>query len=163
MRVLGIDPGTWVMGFGVVERRGSSLVCLEVGALNLGARSVPLATRLVRIHEAIRDLVTKHAPDCISLEEAFHGRSAQAALRIGEARGVALLTASLMDCVVHQYPPATVKKAVTGNGNADKSQVAFMVTRLLGLHTVPEPLDASDALAIAICHCHRQEFTPHGT
>ena len=157
MRVLGIDPGTWVVGFGVVEQVGSQFRHVDSGVLRLGSRGTPLETRLTALHEGLLSVLTNHGPDAVALEEAFYGRSAQSALRIGESRGVVMLTTRLRQVDLFQYAPASIKKALTGNGNAAKSQVGFMVSRLLGLAEPPSPADVSDALAIAICHCHRFE------
>jgi crossover junction endodeoxyribonuclease RuvC len=155
MRVLGIDPGTRILGFGLVEASGSRLALVEAGALELERIAASLPGRLAAIHRELGALLARLRPDALAIEEAFHGRSAQAALRIGEARGVALATAELAGVAIAQYPPATMKKALTGNGRADKSQVAHMVVRLLGLAAVPAREDVSDALGIAICHCFR--------
>lgn len=148
MRVLGIDPGTRSVGVGVVELSGTRLVPVAYEVVAPGRMSGDLPSRLLAIHDGIREAIRLHRPDAVALEEAFYGKSVQSALRIGEGRGVALLAAAMEEVEVHQYPPATVKKAVTGSGNAHKSQVGRMVKVLLGLDEVP-PEDASDALAVA--------------
>jgi crossover junction endodeoxyribonuclease RuvC len=116
-----------------------------------------LPSRLRVIHEGIAAAIAEFAPDAVAIEEAYYGKSVQSALRIGEGRGVALLAAAQSGVVVEQYPPATVKKAVTGSGNAHKSQVGHMVRMLLSI-SVEVPEDAADALAVAICHLHRASF-----
>jgi crossover junction endodeoxyribonuclease RuvC len=113
-----------------------------------------IPARLLAIHDGLRKAIETHAPDEVALEEAFHGKSAQSALRIGEGRGVAILAAAGLGKPVFQYPPATIKMSVTGAGNAHKSQVGRMVTVILGL-TEEVPEDAADALAVAICHLNR--------
>jgi crossover junction endodeoxyribonuclease RuvC len=154
VRVLGIDPGTRVVGWGVVERSGSSLRAIAWGALRApAAQEVPL--RLRTLHEGLRALIAEHRPERVAVEEAFFGKGARAALALGEGRGAALVAAALADVPVVQFPPATVKKAVTGRGAAAKDQVGAMVRVLLGLPSIPEPADAADALAVAICALHR--------
>jgi crossover junction endodeoxyribonuclease RuvC len=154
VRVLGIDPGTRSVGFGVVDAEGSRLRPVTFGVVAPGRMKGDLPARLHAIHLGLREAIREHAPDAVAIEEAFYGKSVQSALRIGEGRGVALLAAAAEGVPVHQYPPATVKKAVTGSGNAHKSQVGRMVRVLLSLSgDLPE--DAADALAVAICHLNR--------
>ena len=154
MRVLGIDPGTRVVGWGVVESRGSALRAVAFGALRAPA-SKEVPERLRILHEGLRALVAEHRPDRVAIEEAFFGKNVRSALALGEGRGAALLAAALEGVPVVQFPPATVKKAVTGRGAAEKAQVAAMVKVILGLPAVPEPPDAADALAVAIGAIHR--------
>jgi len=153
-RVLGVDPGTRSVGIGVVDRIGNRLVPAHFEVVAPGRMKGDLLARLKVIHEGIRRAIREHEPDAVALEEAFFGKSVQSALRIGEGRGIALLAAAMEGKPVEQYPPATIKKAVTGNGNASKEQVGRMVAVILGLSgDVPE--DAADALAVAICHLNR--------
>jgi crossover junction endodeoxyribonuclease RuvC len=154
VRVLGIDPGTRVVGWGVVESRGSALRAVAFGALRAPA-SKEVPERLRILHEGLRALVAEHRPDRVAIEEAFFGKNVRSALALGEGRGAALLAAALEGVPVVQFPPATVKKAVTGRGAAEKAQVAAMVKVILGLPAVPEPPDAADALAVAIGAIHR--------
>jgi len=154
MRILGIDPGTRVVGWGVVEQRGGTLRAVGYGALRARA-SDPVPERLRVLHEGLRALLATHRPDAVAVEEAFFGKSARAALALGEGRGSALVAAALAGVPVLQYPPATVKKAVSGQGHAAKERVGAMVRLLLGLPEVPSPPDAADALAVAICAIHR--------
>jgi crossover junction endodeoxyribonuclease RuvC len=155
IRVLGIDPGTRSVGIGVVDREGNRLKAVAYEVVAPGRMKGDLPARLKAIHLGIREAIARHEPTEIAIEEAFHGKSAQSALRIGEGRGVALLAAALEEREIHQYPPATVKMAVTGSGNAHKSQVGRMVRVILNLpDEVPE--DAADALAVAICHLNRR-------
>jgi len=154
VRVLGIDPGTRVVGWGVVESRGSAHRAVAWGALRAPA-SLDVPRRLRVLHEGLRALIAEHRPDRVAVEEAFFGKGARAALALGEGRGAAILAAALADVPVVQFPPATVKKSVTGRGAAAKGQVGAMVRVLLGLPSIPEPADAADALAVAICALHR--------
>ena len=153
-RVLGIDPGTRSVGIGVVDRVGNKLIPVHYEVVAPGRMKGDLLARLHVIHDGIRKAIQEQEPDMVALEEAFYGKSVQSALRIGEGRGVALLAAAMEGKPVEQYPPATVKKAVTGNGNAGKEQVGRMVGVILGLtENVPE--DAADALAVAVCCMNR--------
>ncbi len=154
MRVMGVDPGTRVVGYGVVEMRGNGMLPVEYGTIR-AIEGKDYAGRLRRVFEGLSKLIQKHQPDVVAIEEAFHGRNAAAALRMGEGRGVAIVAAALAHRPLFQYTPAEVKKAVVGNGRAHKSQVQEMVRIILGLRTAPSPEDAADALAVAICHCNR--------
>lgn len=149
MRVLGLDPGTLRTGYGIVASEGDRPVRVASGVLRLGR--VPLPQRLVRLHEALVRLVETYHPDACAVEGLFHQRHARSALILGHARGVCLLAAATRGIEVVEYAPATVKRAISGHGAADKQQVAFMVAHLLG-EAVEESSDASDALAVAICH-----------
>ncbi len=151
--VLGIDPGTRVTGWGVVEVRGNRARVIAAGAITTRTGSVP--ERLHEIHEALRKVVAAHAPGAIAVERPFFGKNASSALVVGMARGVALLSAAEAGLGVHEYPPATVKKAVVGRGSASKAQVAAMVRVILGLAVTPTPSDVTDALAVALAHVHR--------
>ncbi len=153
-RVLGIDPGTRIVGLGVVDREGSRLKVVAFRVVAPGRMKGDIPARLRVIYEGISAVIKEFSPDAVAIEEAYYGKSVQSALRIGEGRGVAILAAAQAGVVVEQYPPATVKKAVTGSGNAHKSQVGHMVKVLLSIaDEVPE--DAADALAVAICHLNR--------
>jgi crossover junction endodeoxyribonuclease RuvC len=154
--VLGVDPGTLVTGYGVVVREGSRIRLLACGAIrNRPNRSMPL--RLKEIYGGLRTLIRKHAPDEFAIESAFHGKNAQSALKLGHARGVSILAAVEQEIPTAEYSPREVKKAVVGNGAASKEQVQFMVKALLGVPSSAMLLDASDALAVALCHLHRLE------
>jgi crossover junction endodeoxyribonuclease RuvC len=152
VRVIGIDPGTLVTGFGVVELSGSRLVHLASGIISPGAGELP--GRLTAIFDALDRAIAEHQPAAVAVEDLFHARNAKSALMLGHARGVALLAAGRAGLPVFAYAPPLVKKAVTGHGRAEKHQVQRMVTALLGLAAEPTE-DAADALAVAICHCHR--------
>ena len=169
MLILGIDPGTRIIGYGIVETHPKTKV-ITYGVIKtqdaLPKKSQPknpyatseattLATRLLRIYQQILKIIKEYQPDQMAIETVFFSMDAQATIKIGEARGVALLAAATTSTPVYEYSPAEVKKSVTGNGRADKIQVAEMVKNILSLDEIPKPYDASDALAIAICHTHR--------
>lgn len=156
-RVLGVDPGTHRMGFGVVEEVGNRLVAVAYGTLRAQA-SAPLPERLVTLYRAIKEALSAHAPDSVAIEDVFFGKSHLAAIRIGEGRAVALLAAAELGLAVCEYPPALVKKSVASNGAATKDQVAAMVKTILGLRSATIEPDASDALAIAVTHLHRARW-----
>jgi crossover junction endodeoxyribonuclease RuvC len=154
--VLGIDPGTAMTGYGLVERTGSRLRALDYGCLETPA-GMPLPERLLLIQDGLIDLVETYRPDLVAVERLFFNKNVQTAFAVGQARGVALLTAARFGLPVHEYGPHEVKLAVTGHGRAEKIQVQRMVQVVLGLAVLPRPDDAADALAIAIClaHAHR--------
>ena len=154
MRILGVDPGTRIVGWGAVEQEGSRIVWRGHGAIR-PKLSLPFADRLLAIHEGLAEAIEVHSPECVSVEEVFYGKSVKAAIKIGEGRGVAILCAAQAGVPVAEYAATVVKKAVAGKGSAHKTQVQEMVRIILGLPEPPTPLDASDALALAICHCHR--------
>ena len=152
MRVLGIDCGTQCTGFGVVELcANSKLLCLHFGAIKLSPRE-PLATRLNKVFEQLGAVIQQHTPDQVAIEDVFYAVNAKSALKLGQVRGVAMLAASSAGLQVAEYAPLSIKSAVVGYGRAEKHQVQHMVARLLDLAEIPEPADAADALAIAICH-----------
>ena len=155
LRVMGIDPGTRRVGYAIVQMEGPGRPrALAYGVIRTPADD-PIDRRLRRIHEELQALLEKWAPSSVAIESAFYGRSVSAALRIGEGRGAAIVAAAARGIPVASYAPAVVKKAVVGNGLAHKRQVMAMVQVLLGLGKTPIPLDASDALGIALCHLAR--------
>lgn len=153
-RILGIDPGTRVVGWGVIELGASGPRLVAAGALRAG--NGDLAQRLGLIRRELDSLFERHRPNVVAVEMAFAHKNVQSALRIGEGRGVVLSCAAAAGAEVHQYPPASAKKALVGHGAAHKTQVAAMVARRLGLDAPPQPLDASDALALALTHVLRR-------
>lgn len=156
LRILGIDPGTLRLGYGVIECSGkgaASVQYVECGVISAPARQARPA-RLAEIGRGLRELVAELRPDAVAMEEAFHGPNVQSALALGEARGVALFVVGECGLSVTGYPPATVKQTVVGHGRASKQQVGYLVRALLAMRRTPEP-DAADALAIAICHARR--------
>jgi crossover junction endodeoxyribonuclease RuvC len=154
MRVLGIDCGTEYTGYGVVELgHDGVLICLTCGAINLSTRNT-MAARLASIFEGLGWIFIEHRPDNVAIEDVFYALNVKSALKLGQVRGVAMLAASSAGLDVSEYSPLSIKSAVVGYGKAEKQQVQHMVTRLLNLAETPEPADAADALAIAICHLH---------
>jgi crossover junction endodeoxyribonuclease RuvC len=148
--VLGLDPGTRHFGWGVVERRGTRLFHLAHGVVHTQTEE-PIAQRLVTIERALVEVLRDHAPTVASVEALFFAKDAQAAAKLGHARGVALLVCARAGLDVHEYAPALVKRAVAGHGRAQKPQVAQMIRVVLGLSAPPEA-DAADALAVAVTH-----------
>jgi crossover junction endodeoxyribonuclease RuvC len=148
--VLGIDPGTSITGWAVVEGDGSRARRMASGVLRLSSQTA-LAVRLARIHETVKALIIEHAPEAVSLEKAFVAKNPQSAFRIGEARGAVLVAAAECGLEVFEYAPAAVKQAVVGYGRADKEQIARGVALLLAI-PAPSVADEADALAVAACH-----------
>jgi crossover junction endodeoxyribonuclease RuvC len=154
VRVLGIDCGTEITGFGVAEQvNGRELHFIAAGAIRLSKRET-LPERLVHVYQKLFALAEAHHPDVVAVEGVFYSVNAKSALKLGQVRGVALLAAASCKLPVAEYAPLSIKSAVVGYGRADKHQVQDMVMRLLKLPEPPEPADAADALAIAICHLH---------
>ena len=153
MRVFGVDPGSLRTGYGCIDTDGSRHRLVACGAITTPAAAA-FPEKLLAIHRALGQLLRKHRPDCVVVENVFHAANVRSALKLGHARGVALLTAVEGGYPVVEYTPAEVKLAVVGYGRAEKHQVGEMVRLLLGLSEVPQPHDASDALAVAICHVH---------
>ncbi len=150
--VLGVDPGTAVTGYGVVAFDGRTPTLVECGVIRTASRD-PLPSRLYDIHEGIAELIARHSPDTVAVEDVFYARNVRTTIVLGHARGVILLAAQRAGLVINEYPPAEIKKTITGNGAATKEQVQFMVARLLRLKHAPEPADASDGVAAALCAC----------
>src|SRR5512143_1705863 len=150
MIVLGVDPGSLRTGYGAVETDGRRHRLIETGALAPGARST-LPERLRHIHAGLEGLIARLHPNVLAVEDVFHAANVRTALVLGHVRGVVLLAGAEAGLPVHEYPPATVKQQVTGSGRAEKTQVAFMVTRMLQLPAPAAPGDATDALAVALC------------
>lgn len=151
MRILGIDPGVAIVGFGLIESDRGSMKMLQYGAVTTPA-GLPLATRLVQIEDDIRALIDQLRPDEIAIEELFFSKNITTGIAVAHARGVVLCTAERQGVPIFEYTPMQVKQAVVGYGLAEKKQVMDMTRRLLKLKGVPKPDDAADALAIAICH-----------
>ncbi len=158
MRVIGIDPGTMVTGFGVVDDIRGKLSSVGYGTIE-GKRKDPFPDRLKIMFDGLSNAIEDYKPEQVALESAFYGKNVKSAIKIGEARGVAILCAALAKIPLFEYAPTEVKRAVVGVGNAQKMQVSKMVKVILSLSEVPEKYDATDALAIAICHCHRMKLT----
>jgi crossover junction endodeoxyribonuclease RuvC len=155
MIVLGVDPGTAKLGYGIVERTGSRLRAVDFGCLETSPDAA-LPERLLAIHRLLTDLLALHAPDLVAIERLFFSRNVQTAMAVGQARGVILLAAAEAGVPVREATPSEIKSAVAGHGAADKSQVARMVQVALGMPELPKPDDAADALAAAIWAAHRE-------
>jgi crossover junction endodeoxyribonuclease RuvC len=154
-RILGIDPGSHITGYGLIEAEGREPRCLDCNTIR-PRRGLDLPDRLHVIHRSLSAIIAEHCPDVVAVETAFYHKSARSTLVLGQVHGVVLLAAREADVPVDQYAPREIKVAVTGSGAALKEQVAYMVRGLLGLTEIP-PLDASDALAVALCHWHRSQ------
>lgn len=155
MIVLGVDPGTEITGYGLLESDGTRHTCMECGVIRMPAR-MPLPSRLHKLAERLRQILTDHAIDAVAVEDIFFAVNVRSALRLAHARGVVLLCAAERQTPIFEYSPLEVKKAVSGYGRAEKSQVQEMVRILLRMASPPTPVDASDALAVAICHAQMQ-------
>lgn len=153
--ILGIDPGTVVMGFGVIAVSGKNIFLVDMGVLRLAATS-DAYEKLQKIHERVNRLIEQHAPHSFAIEAPFFGKNVQSMLKLGRAQGVAIAAAMQAGIPVTEYSPKKIKQSITGNGNADKLQVLKMLQSILKFENDPKKLDASDALAAAVCH-HFQE------
>jgi len=148
--VLGIDPGTAVTGYGIVRKEGRNpLTLVECGVIRTRPRDA-LPQRLAEIHEGVVELIRRHEPTVLSIEDIFYARNVRTTVVLGHARGVILLAAAHAGMEIHEYPPSEIKKAVAGTGAATKLQVQFMVARLLRLKSAPQPTDAADGVAAAL-------------
>src|SRR6476660_2800753 len=157
MRVLGIDCGSRITGYGVIDSDGVDCALVQCGAIRVPPND-SLASRLKSIHTGIAEIIRDFEPDAAECENVFYANNVQTALKLGHVRGVSMFAAAQADLPVFEYSPLEVKSAVTGYGRAEKPQVQQMVRALLKLNAPPEPYDASDALAVAICHVHTNRF-----
>ena len=153
MKVFGVDPGSQRTGYGCIDTDGSRHRLVVCGAISTSPRA-GFPEKLLTIYQALGRLLREHQPDCVAVESVFHAANVRSALKLGHARGVVLLAAVEGGYPLVEYAPAEIKLAVVGYGRAEKRQVGEMVRLLLGLTDVPQPHDASDALAVAICHVH---------
>lgn len=153
MTILGIDPGTAITGYGVINNLANGFKLIDYGVIRTEAGSAP-AVRLHRIFEAVSNLIDLHTPDSVAIEQLFFNTNSKTALAIGESRGVVFLASSLKGVPIEQYTPLQIKQAVVGYGRATKEQIQYMVQRLMSMDKVPKPDDAADALAVAICHAN---------
>ena len=153
MRVLGIDPGSETLGWGVVEGSGLKYSLVDFGTVKSSPKE-SFSKRLLKIYEGVESVIAKFQPDTLSVEEAFYANNVKVALKLGQVRGVILLLGEKAGLGIAEYSPRLIKQTVVGYGNAEKHQVQEMVRLLLRMKTVPQPHDAADALAIAICHFH---------
>lgn len=154
MRVIGVDPGTLVLGFGVLEKSDNDCQALDFGCLRISSKE-SFPSRLKKIYDKVSSVINRYKPDEFAIEDLFYAQNARVAIKMGHARGVAILAAVNHEIPTSEYSPREIKQSVVGNGAASKEQVQRMIQELLNLQELPEPLDASDALAVALCHLHR--------
>lgn len=154
MRILGIDPGTLATGYGLIEQKGNSHFLIDCGCIRTSTK-FSLSKRLLKIYSELLKLIQASQASSVCVEEAFYAKNVRTTLILGHARGVILLAAETAGLDIFEYSPREIKKSVTGNGAASKEQVQFMVQRLLNIREIVEPTDASDALAVALCHAGR--------
>ena len=158
MKILGIDPGLAIMGYGVISYVEDKIKMLECGTIVTGA-DMPFPRRLAIIHSNIKQLIGKYDPDCVVFEELFSGRNVKTVIQVAQARGAAMAAAFGTGAELFEYTPMQIKQAVVGYGRADKNQVQEMVRLLLGMDILIKPDDAADAVACAICHAHSSRFS----
>ena len=158
MRILGIDPGYAIVGFGFIDKNGSRLTPVQYGSIQTEAHTDP-GQRLKDIYESVVHLIDKYQPEALAIEKLFFNRNVTTALTVAEARGVTILAAVQKGLPVAEYTPMQVKQAIVGYGKAEKKQVQEMTRKFLNLAQVPKPDDVADALAIAICHAHSSTLT----
>lgn len=151
MRILGIDPGLRCTGYGLIDIKGQQSKLIQYGAIRTNA-DLPFARRLQTVYDDISEVIQEYSPDEFAIEEAFYSKNARTALQLGHVRGVAMLAAMHGGLPVSEYAARKIKMSITGRGSASKEQVQYMVVNLLHLEKPPTPLDASDALACALCH-----------
>ena len=157
MRILGIDPGTATVGWGVIEVIGGKIELIGYGHIST-AKELPLSKRLLEIATDIRDLLAHYSPDEAAIEELFFFKNQKTVISVGQARGAILLTLEEKNVIISGYTPLQVKQALTNYGRADKAQIQTMVKAILKLKEIPKPDDAADALAIALCHAQRRKL-----
>lgn len=153
MRILGIDPGIAITGYGIIDNSGNSFLPVKYGCIR-SAADMPLDRRLNKLFNELNDLIANCRPNCLAVEELFFNRNVRTAMIVGQARGVILLAAAQAGIDVHEYTPLQVKQAVVGRGRAEKKQVQYMIRVILNLSDIPRPDDVADALAVAVCHAN---------
>ena len=164
MRVLGIDPGTVVIGYGVIDSDGDRTTLVDYGALNASSR-LPVNERLGELYNQLQEIVARYRPDAVAVEQPFVAKNVKSALAIGKAQAVAILAAVNQGIPTYEYTPAQIKRQVANYGTSSKEQVQKMVSLQLGLSEVPQPDDAADALATALCHlseAHLEDLLSEG-
>lgn len=157
MLTLGVDPGTALLGYGVIAGQDDP-AAVDFGAIETSSKE-PMPERLVRLYDTFGSILDRHQPDVLAIEQLFFARNVTTALAVGQARGVVLLAAAQRGLSVYEYKPNEVKLAIAGYGGADKTQMQEMVRMALNLEAVPKPDDAADALAVALCHVYSSRFT----
>lgn len=155
---MGLDPGTAIVGYGVIEERDERVALVTYGAIKTSPKDGDTSHRLLMIFEAINELINEYQPDSAAVEELFFGRNITTAIKVGQARGVLLLALAIAGLSVAEYSPPKIKEAVSGYGKATKEQVQFMVKNILKLEEIPKPDDAADGLAVAITHYQYQRY-----
>ncbi|WP_167013230.1 crossover junction endodeoxyribonuclease RuvC [Chitinophaga sp. Cy-1792] len=153
--ILGIDPGTLVMGYGLILTEGKKASLIEMDIVKL-SKHKDHYERLEMIHSSVHAIIQQHKPHCFAIEAPFFGKNVQSMLKLGRAQGVAIAAAMQAGLPVSEYSPKKVKQSVTGNGNADKEQVWLMLQRILKINSRPDYFDATDALAVAVCHYYQE-------
>lgn len=153
MRILGIDPGYALMGYGVIEQQGNNFKVIDYGSISTEA-GTPMPERLKFIYSSLMDIIAETEPEVAALEELFYNTNAKTVINVGQARGVAVLACVNSGLSIDEYTPLQIKQALVGYGRAEKKQVQQMVKTLLGMKSVPKPDDTADALAVAICHAN---------
>jgi crossover junction endodeoxyribonuclease RuvC len=151
MRIIGIDPGTLATGYGIIDRDGARLSYVCGGCIH-NRSGTRLPERFLKIYREIKKIVELHSPDQMAVEGLFFCKNVKSAIKLGEARGIVMLVAAEHGIDVFEYAPRRVKQAVLGRGGAQKKQVQFMIKQILGMREAPQPADAADALALAVCH-----------
>jgi crossover junction endodeoxyribonuclease RuvC len=151
LKILGIDPGLIQTGFGVINIHDDNVSLVDYGVIKPNPKE-SLANRLLTIYEDVTQIIINYNPQIFIIEEVFYGKNIKSTMRLGQARGSAMVAAASKGLIIYEYSPRKIKQAVTGNGNAHKSQVQFMVKIKLNMNHLPEPIDAADALAIALCY-----------
>ncbi|HPX70809.1 MAG TPA: crossover junction endodeoxyribonuclease RuvC [Bacillota bacterium] len=157
MRILGIDPGYAIMGYGIVDKKGSSFVPVAYGAITTD-KEMSMPQRLKTLYAGLMELIDEYSPDEVSIEELYFNTNAKTVIFVGEARGVAILACSNNGLPIYEYTPMQIKTCIAGNGHADKTQVQAMIRRILALEKAPRPDDVADALAAAVCHGYNGEM-----
>src|SRR5687767_4578646 len=158
MRVLGIDPGSETLGWGVVEGSGSKYAAVDFGVVKASTKNT-FSKRLLTMYDGVADVIERFEPHILAIEEAFYAKNAAVAIKLGQVRGVILVLAEQRGLEIAEYAARLIKQTVVGYGNAEKQQVGMMVKVLLKMKTIPAPHDAADALATAICHFHHASAT----
>ena len=159
--ILGIDPGTVVLGYGIIKETGKKITLETLGVVKMGHLD-DHGLKLQRIFKKVLALIEQYNPDCVALEAPFYGKNIQVMLKLGRAQGVAMAAALSRDIPIFEYSPRKIKQSVTGNGASSKEQVAAMLQSLLGFKETPEFLDATDGLAVAVCHSFQQNTAVGG-
>ena len=157
MLILGIDPGYAIVGYGMLKHEGNKFTVLDYGRITTDA-GAQFAQRLLKIHQELQELLERYRPDCVSVEQLYFNKNDKTAISVAQGRGAIVLTAAKFGAAVYEYTPLQVKMAVTGYGQANKSQIQYMVKILLNLQNAVKSDDAADALAVAVCHAHTARY-----